>query len=79
MIFSPITYSNTLADSLDYASQFRAARQELSKMLQEGSLKRQFHVVEGIDKCPEALPLLFSGGNTGKLYVMTAYYRTRPF
>ena len=38
-------------------------------MIQEGSLKRQFHVVEGIEKCPEALPLLFSGGNIGKLCV----------
>ncbi|GJE88685.1 NADP-dependent oxidoreductase [Phanerochaete sordida] len=60
---------------LDYASQFSKARQELSKMIQEGSLKRQFHVVEGIEKCPEALPLLFSGGNIGKLVVKVADHR----
>lgn len=57
---------------LDYAPQFAKARQELSKMIHEGSLKRQFHVVEGIEKCPEALPLLFSGGNMGKLVVKVA-------
>ncbi|EKM58340.1 uncharacterized protein PHACADRAFT_252595 [Phanerochaete carnosa HHB-10118-sp] len=54
---------------LDYAHRWTQARQELSKMIQEGTLKRQFHVVEGIEKCPEALPLLFSGGNAGKLIV----------
>ena len=53
--------------SLDYAKRFSEARQELAKMMQEGSLKRQFHIVEGVEKCPEALPLLFSGGNKGKL------------
>lgn len=55
--------------SLDYAKQFAEARQELAKMLRDGSLKRQFHIVEGVEKCPEALPLLFSGGNMGKLCV----------
>lgn len=46
-------------------------------MIQEGSLKRQFHVVEGIEKCPEALSLLFSGGNTGKLYVFALTVEAR--
>lgn len=53
--------------SLDYVSQFAAARQELGKLIKDGSLKRQFHIVEGIEQCPRALPLLFSGGNKGKL------------
>jgi hypothetical protein len=53
--------------SLDYASRFHQAREELAKMVQDGSLKQQFHIVEGIEKCPETLPLLFSGGNHGKL------------
>lgn len=30
---------------------------------------RKFHIVEGLEKAPEALPLLFTGGNTGKLFV----------
>ena len=55
--------------SLDYAKRFAEAQQELAKMIQDSSLKRQFHIVEGVEKCPEALPMLFSGGNMGKLYV----------
>lgn len=27
------------------------------------------HIVEGLDKAPEALPMLYTGGNTGKLLV----------
>ena len=62
--------------SLDYAKRFREAQQELAKMIQDGSLKRQFHIVEGVEKCPEALPMLFSGGNIGKLCVL--YLRSPP-
>jgi len=55
---------------LDYTSQFPAAIQELANGLIDGSIKRKFHIVEGgIEQAPVALPLLFSGGNTGKLVV----------
>jgi len=33
---------------------------------------RKFHIVEGLEKAPEALPLLFTGGNIGKLFVLTS-------
>jgi hypothetical protein len=33
---------------------------------------RKFHIVRGLEKAPEALPLLFTGGNTGKLFVPTS-------
>lgn len=56
----------------DYAKQFPKAVQELSTWLIEGKLQRKFHVVEGLEHAPEALPLLFSGGNTGKLVVKVA-------
>ncbi|KAJ3547429.1 hypothetical protein NM688_g5404 [Phlebia brevispora] len=62
---------------LDYAKRYEDAREILGKWLTEGSLKRQFHVIEGIDKCPEALPLLFSGGNTGKLVVKVSDLPTK--
>jgi NADPH-dependent curcumin reductase CurA len=42
---------------------------ELSKWLSEGRLVRKFHVIRGLEKAPEALPLFFTGGNTGKLSV----------
>ncbi|KAF9468096.1 alcohol dehydrogenase [Collybia nuda] len=55
---------------LDYIPQFPAAIQELAKGLVDGSIKRKFHIVEGgIEQAPVALPMLFSGGNTGKLVV----------
>lgn len=56
-------------DSSDYRSQYNVARVEIGKWVKEKSIKRQFHVLEGIESCSQALPLLFSGANTGKLYV----------
>ncbi len=55
--------------SFDYAKRYPEALAELSKGLANGSIKRKFHIVEGIEQAPVALPMLFSGGNTGKLYV----------
>lgn len=52
----------------DHESEYPAAYTELAKGLREGHIKRKFHVVEGgIEQAPVALPLLFSGGNEGKL------------
>jgi len=56
----------------DYAPQYPAALADLGKWLAEGKLKRKFHVIEGIENAPAALPLLYSGGNTGKLVVKVA-------
>lgn len=54
--------------STDFESEFPAAIRELTIKLHEGSLKRKFHIVEGgIEQAPVALPILFNGGNTGKL------------
>ncbi|KAJ3500490.1 hypothetical protein NMY22_g19246 [Coprinellus aureogranulatus] len=45
--------------------------EELKKGLSSGAIKRKFHIVKvGIEQAPKALPMLFSGGNTGKLYVL---------
>jgi len=55
---------------MDFESEFPAAIRELTVKLCEGSLKRKFHIVEGgIEQAPVALPILFNGGNTGKLVV----------
>jgi hypothetical protein len=52
----------------DYAAEFATAIKELSQWLSKGLIKGKFHVVEGLDNAPRALPMLYNGGNTGKLY-----------
>lgn len=54
---------------LDYASRFVEAQTELATMVLAGQLHHQEHVVHGLEKAPEALNLLFSGGNHGKTLV----------
>ncbi|KAI0661771.1 alcohol dehydrogenase [Cubamyces menziesii] len=56
----------------DYAARYPEAQRELASWLQDGSLKRRFHIVKGLDKAPDALNLLFNGGNTGKLVVQVS-------
>jgi len=54
----------------DFESEYPAAIKELTVKLRKGSLKRKFHIVKGgIEQAPVALPILFNGGNTGKLVV----------
>lgn len=54
----------------DYARRYPEAIKELSIGLIDGTIKRKFHVIAGgVEEAPKALPLLFSGGNTGKLVV----------
>ncbi|KAH9063837.1 alcohol dehydrogenase [Lactarius vividus] len=53
----------------DYVDRFPEAFTNLGKWISEGRIIRKFHVVEGLEKAPESLPLLFSGGNIGKLVV----------
>jgi len=57
----------------DYASRYQEARRELAEGISNGSIKRKFHIVEGgVEQAPAALPMLFTGGNTGKLVVKVA-------
>jgi len=62
---------------MDYANEFPAAIKEIASWLVDGSLKRKFHVVEGLEKAPEALPMLYNGGNTGKLVVHVSDVQAR--
>jgi NADPH-dependent curcumin reductase len=50
-----------------YASQYPAARKEISALMLDGKLKLPEHIIEGIDRFPDALFMLFSGGHTGNL------------
>jgi len=53
----------------DYAQQWPQAIQEIIGWMKEGKLKYGEHIIEGIEQAPKALPLLFSGGNDGKLII----------
>ncbi|KAJ6530332.1 alcohol dehydrogenase [Mycena capillaripes] len=55
--------------SFDYTEEWPAAIEEMARGLVDGSIKQKFHVVEGLEQAPVALPMLYSGGNTGKLVV----------
>jgi NADPH-dependent curcumin reductase CurA len=55
---------------LDYASRFVEAQTELAGMVLSGSLQHNEHLVNGLEHAPEALNLLFTGGNHGKTLVV---------
>jgi NADPH-dependent curcumin reductase CurA len=54
---------------LDYLDRFPAAQLEMVGWVLEGRIHHREHVVEGLERAGEALNLLFSGGNTGKVVV----------
>ena len=53
----------------DFMDRFAEATQELAIWYLEGRLKHQETVIEGLEQAPEAVNLLFDGGNLGKLVV----------
>ncbi|HEX3434505.1 MAG TPA: NADP-dependent oxidoreductase [Solirubrobacteraceae bacterium] len=54
---------------LDYFDRLDEGRAEVAGWLAEGKIKSSEHVVEGLENAPDALNLLFTGGNTGKVIV----------
>lgn len=54
---------------LDYLDRFPEAQAELFGLLAAGKLQHAEHVVEGLEHVGDALNLLFTGGNTGKVIV----------
>ena len=54
---------------LDYAARFMEAAIQLGQWKMFGKLKARETIVEGLEKAPEAINMLFTGGNTGKLIV----------
>jgi hypothetical protein len=54
---------------LDYLSRFPEGQAEVAGWLADGKLKFATHIVDGLERAPEALNLLFTGGNTGKVIV----------
>jgi NADPH-dependent curcumin reductase CurA len=54
---------------LDYAPRFMEAATQLGQWKMFGKIKDRETIVEGLEKAPEAINMLFTGGNTGKLIV----------
>ena len=51
----------------DYADRYPEALRDLSAWLREGRLSSRIETVRGIDAFPDALSMLFTGGNLGKV------------
>jgi NADPH-dependent curcumin reductase CurA len=56
---------------LDFAARFMEAATQLGQWKMFGKLKDRETIVEGLEKAPEAINMLFTGGNIGKLIVKT--------
>jgi NADPH-dependent curcumin reductase CurA len=54
---------------LDYLARFPEGQAEMGGWVAEGKVKFAVHLVDGLENAPEALNLLFTGGNTGKVIV----------
>jgi hypothetical protein len=73
----PVNYTNLIIRRgrmegfiiLDYVGRWPEAQEVMAGWLRSGELAHAEHVVEGIERAPEALNLLFTGGNTGKVLV----------
>jgi NADPH-dependent curcumin reductase CurA len=56
----------------NYLANFAEATAFLTKAVTEGTVKDRVQIVQGLEHAPEALNMLFTGGNTGKLLVTVA-------
>jgi len=54
---------------IDYIPRFPEAQGAIAEWLGRGELHHAEHVVVGLERAPEALDLLFTGGNIGKVVV----------
>lgn len=53
----------------DYLDRIQEAVADLGKWLAQGKIQYRVHVVEGLEKAPQAINMLFDGSNKGKLIV----------
>jgi NADPH-dependent curcumin reductase CurA len=54
----------------DFAQRYAEAHLELATMVLDGRIAHQEHLVVGLEHAPDALNLLFTGGNHGKTLVV---------
>jgi NADPH-dependent curcumin reductase CurA len=57
---------------LDYRERYMEAVMQLAGWVAEGKIRHKVHVLEGLERAPEALKRLFSGDHDGKLLVQLA-------
>lgn len=65
-----VTIRNFLV--FDYHDRYPEARAWLSAQIRDGRLQQRLHIVEGLERAPRALEMLFNGENFGKLIVRVA-------
>jgi len=51
----------------NYIKRYPEAEKAITTWIQEGKMSKRFHIVEGLEKCPQHLSSLFKGANTGKM------------
>ena len=56
-------------NTLDHWDHYHDAAAQLAAWLTEGTLRTREHVLDGLDRAPEALVRLFNGDHLGKLVV----------
>ena len=56
----------------DHAERFPHAISDLAAWAAEGTIKAEIDVVDGLERAPDALSRLFTGGNRGKQLVKVA-------
>ena len=56
----------------DYQPRYAEARTWISAHLKAGRLRQRLHVIDGLERAPEGLAMLFRGENIGKLAVSLA-------
>jgi NADPH-dependent curcumin reductase CurA len=54
---------------IDYAERCGEAQLQLATGAMEGRITAPVHMVDGLEHAPDALNLLFTGGNTSKVIV----------
>jgi NADPH-dependent curcumin reductase CurA len=57
---------------IDYVARFMDAATQLGKWKMFGKIKDRETILDGLEKAPEAINMLFTGANTGKLIVKVA-------
>ena len=56
----------------DYNARYPEARAWLGMHLKAGRLRQKLHMLDGLERAPEGLGMLFRSQNTGKLVVRVA-------
>jgi NADPH-dependent curcumin reductase CurA len=56
-------------NTLDHWDQYEVAAAQLAEWVRDGRIKHREHVLDGLERAPEALVRLFAGDHLGKLVV----------